>query len=185
MSAPSIIFKAGTAFGSGAHPSSHGALSALSSLQGQRRFSRILDMGCGSGVLALTAAMFWPEARVIAADIAPASIETTRENAALNGLEERILTLQSDGYAHPRVREGGPYDLVLCNIIAETAIRFAGDLGQALEPGGVAVLSGILVWLQPQVVEAHAYIGLKVNEIVQVEQWRTLVFQKELTVTKA
>lgn len=169
---------AGKAFGSGAHPSTQAALLAVQVLNNYRKFNNILDMGCGSGVLSLVAARLWTPARVLAADINLQSQATVEENAAANGLSAQISFVYSDGFRHPRIAEAAPYDLILCNMVAESLVRFSREMDKQLMPGGVLVLSGILHWLLPQVEAAYNIMGYTRVETHSVGDWRALVLEK-------
>ncbi len=174
-----INLKAGKAFGSGAHPSTEGALQALLSLKEQgREFANVLDMGCGSGILSITAAMLWPAARILAVDIEPEALTATRENALENHVADRLQILRAQGYHDRRIKERSPYDLVLCNILAEPLIAMAADLSEHTAEGGTAVLSGILAWLEADVLRAHQLLGLALLHSVPHDDWRTLLMQK-------
>ena len=119
-----IRLDAGLAFGSGEHASTQGCLLALERLASRRRFRRILDLGCGSGILAIAAARLWP-ARVIAADNDPVAVGVARANALSNGVGHRIRALASEGYRNPLVRAGGPYELIVANILADPLCELA------------------------------------------------------------
>lgn len=185
MDNPSFTIRPGAAFGSGSHPSTQGALTALERLRSRIAPAYVLDMGCGAGTLSLAAASLWPEARVVAADIAPEAVEAASRNASANGLEARIRVLRSDGYGEPVITTQGPYDLILCNILAEPIIRMAHDLGRHLADAGIAVLAGILPWLEAEVLAAHRAAGLASLETLAQGSWNTLILQKTAIVTKA
>ena len=129
-------------------------------------------MGCGAGLLSLMAATRW-QASVLAVDIDPLAVATARENTKANQLSDRIAVIRSDGYAHETIRDRAPYDLILCNIIAEPIIRMARDTVRHLAPGGVLVLSGVLHWLALHVLEAHP--GLVLAQTLGAKDWRALV----------
>lgn len=185
MNTPDFLLRSGAAFGSGGHPSTQGGLIALDRLRAALSPRRILDMGCGSGILSLAAAFFWPNATVIAVDIAQAAVDATMENASANGAAGRILALRSEGYGEALITAHAPYDLILCNILAEPIIRMAGDLGSHLGDQGLAVLAGILPWLEADVLAAHDMAGLAPRECIAREGWNTLILQKTAIVTKA
>jgi SAM-dependent methyltransferase len=103
----------------------------------------VLDVGCGSGVLAIAAAKLW-RVRVLATDIDPIAVEVARGNCRANGVGPLVRTAVADGLEHPLVRRSGPYDLILANILAAPLITLAPVLSQALARGGCAVLSGLL-----------------------------------------
>lgn len=169
-----LLVDAGTAFGSGEHATTFGCLVALDRLAKRRRFARPLDMGCGSGILALAMAHLWP-APVLAADIDPESVRVARFNARRNQVAARIKAVPSDGYRNPAVTRGRPYDLIVANILARPLCRMAPRLKSHLAPGGVAVLSGLLARQERQVLNAHRAQGLRLLARVAVNGWTTLV----------
>jgi ribosomal protein L11 methyltransferase len=172
-----LVLQAGAAFGSGAHPSTAGAIEALKWLRAEgAEFQRALDMGCGSGILALLAASFWP-LTVTAVDIQPEAVAATRQNAALNGLEGRVMAFRSDGLAAPEIASNRPYDLIVCNIFAEPILRLAPDMPPLAKGGTVLVLSGILAWLEMQVLETYAAIGFTPLANFAIDEWRTLILR--------
>lgn len=148
-------------FGDGEHPSTQLALQALYALAAAYPARNVLDMGCGSGLLAMTAAHLWPEARVLAADIEASAVDIAAQNIAHNGLSERIQVLRSDGYRHKAITAAAPFDLVLCNMTADIILPLAAGLQQALAEDGIAVLSGVLHWRSQEVLAMHAHLGLQ------------------------
>lgn len=168
---------AATAFGSGEHETTQGCLLALSALkQAGAEFSRGLDMGCGSGILAVAMKKLWPGMAVFASDIDPESVTVTERHAALN---DAALTVGAgDGYAAPVARDNGPYDLIVANILAGPLVAMAGDLAAALAPGGTCVLSGLLARQMEEVSAAHVRAGLKAAGSHPIGVWDTLSFEK-------
>lgn len=165
---------AGAAFGSGEHATTRACLRALSWLSKQRDRAKILDMGCGSGILAIAAAKLW-KTSVLAADIDPVAVRVTQENARINRAGDSVTALVSNGYASERVRRAGPYDLILSNILARPLVAFAPALGAHLAPGGVAVLSGLLASQEPMVLSAHRAQNLRLIKRFADGDWHTLV----------
>jgi len=172
-----LAIDAATAFGSGEHPTTRGCLIALETLAKRRRPGRVLDMGCGTAILAVAAVRLGAR-RVVAVDIDPESVRVARINARVNGVAARIRTGIADGYAAAPVSEGRPYDLVLANILARPLIRMAPALAQALAPGGRAVLSGLLSEQEAGVLAAHRQQGLVLERRVDLPPWPTLVLRK-------
>lgn len=169
-----IQVDAGAAFGSGEHGTTRCCLEALDWLAKRRDCAKILDMGCGSGILAIAAAKLW-RVDVLAVDIDPVAVRVTEENARINREQSRITAAVSDGYALDRIKKNGPYDLILSNILARPLIAFAPDLAKHLATGGVAVLSGLLTSQETQVLSAHAMQGVKLQKRFVHEEWCTLV----------
>lgn len=139
-----LTIEAGEAFGTAHHATTYGCLVALERLASRRSIAKVLDLGCGSGVLAIAAARLWPKASVSASDIDAQSIVVARENAAVNRVEARIKYAVCAGVDAPLLRAGGPYDLVVANILAEPLTMLSKDVRRAVSPQGVLILSGLL-----------------------------------------
>lgn len=176
--AVALRVEAGTAFGSGEHATTSGCLHAIDRLAKRRNFGRILDMGCGSAILAMAAARCWPKAQVLAIDIDPVSVKVARENIAINHLSARVKAYAKNGYASVEVVRGAPYDLILANILARPLVRFSQELAGNLQAGGVAVLSGLLSTQAAYVLAAHQRQGLRLAERIERQGWSTLVLEK-------
>jgi ribosomal protein L11 methyltransferase len=137
-----IRIEAGLAFGTGHHESTALCLDAMRHLAKRRRFLRTLDVGCGTGVLAIAAAKLW-KARVVASDIDPIAIETARANARGNA-EPNIAFACADGLDHPAIRTTARYDLICANILAGPLTRLAPAIAKASAASGTVLLSGLL-----------------------------------------
>ncbi len=173
-----IEIDAGIAFGSGEHATTEGCLLALAALR-DRGFhpANALDMGCGSGILAIGAVKLY-DCETLAIDIDPASAEFARKAAVANGAHQRIAALAGDGYATDAVSKRAPFDLILANILANPLIAMAPDLAAALKPGGIAILSGLLADQADAVVAAHTAAGLTLVERTDLRNWPTLVMTR-------
>jgi ribosomal protein L11 methyltransferase len=169
---------AGLAFGAGSHESTRGCLLALDRLARRRRFRRPLDLGCGSGILALAMARRW-RVPVLAVDVDPVAVRTTRQNAGVNGVARHIRVLVGDRVP-PRdaVARNGGHDLIMANILARPLIGLAPNIGKALAPGGLVVLSGILASQQDAVVAAYRARGLALRDRVVLGEWPTLIMAR-------
>jgi len=172
--AVAIRLDAGLAFGSGEHESTQGCLLALDDLARRRRLRRVLDVGCGSGILAIASAKCWPAA-VLAVDNDPDAVAVAKENATRNGVGHRVRTAQSDGYRSREVRAGAPYDLILANILADPLCEMARDLARHLAPGGTAILAGLFDRQAPRVIGVHRAAGLRLRARLDLNIWTTLV----------
>jgi ribosomal protein L11 methyltransferase len=172
-----IEIDANEAFGTARHASTQGCLIALARLARRSRFGRVLDVGCGSGVLAFAAARLLPAAALLACDIDPRAIEVARANARINELARRITFAVADGLSHPRLRRGG-FDLVLANILAEPLLRLAPGLAHVMQPGGRAILSGLLDQEADKVTAAYVAAGFIRTGTVEREDWTTLLLQR-------
>lgn len=169
-----LLIDAGLAFGSGEHATTRGCLLALDRLGAPRRPRRVLDLGCGSGILAIAAAKLRP-ARVLAADNDPAAVAAAADNAARNGVAGRVSCVQSEGFANPALRRHGPYDLILANILADPLARMARSVARHLAPAGLAVLSGLLQEQAKAVLIAYRGHRLRVVARIDEPPWTTLV----------
>ena len=176
--APSSIpieIDAATAFGTGEHPSTRGCLLALDRLARRRRFRRPLDIGTGSGILAIAAAKRLRRP-VVAGDIDPEAVRVARHHARRNGLAGRARFLRTAGYRRRALRRH-KYDLILANILARPLALMARDLKRTLAPGGIAVLAGLLRRQEPFVLAAHRTRHLSLEHRLVIEGWSTLVLR--------
>jgi ribosomal protein L11 methyltransferase len=137
-----IRIEAGLAFGTGHHETTALCLSALSELA-HRGFRNVLDLGSGTGLLAIGAAKLWKKS-LLASDIDPVAVEVTAENARANGVGPWVRAVVADGLVHPVLAASAPYDLIIANILAGPLTRLAPQIVKALRPGGTLVLSGLL-----------------------------------------
>lgn len=175
-----VQIHAAEAFGSGEHDTTQGCITAMQDLAEQgRAFRNILDMGCGSGILALGAACLWPQAAVTAVDIEEDAVRVTEEHAKINGFQYRLSCAAGAGYATPLARKNAPYDLVLANILSNVLVELAGDLAEVLTPGGYAVLAGLLTRQMPEVLAAHEKYGLEQVAAQEQGGWTILTLRKK------
>jgi len=168
-----LLIDAATAFGTGEHATTAGCLRVMDGLARRRRFRRILDLGTGTGILAIAAAKTWATP-VLAVDIDGGSLRVARANIRANGVAGHVRAALSRGYRSRRVETARRYDLVLANILARPLVAMARDLRAALAPGGVAVLSGLIEWQAPLVLAAHRLQGLHLVRRLVIDGWTTL-----------
>ncbi|HMR34181.1 MAG TPA: 50S ribosomal protein L11 methyltransferase [Geminicoccaceae bacterium] len=173
-----VEIDAGLAFGSGEHATTQGCLMAMSRIV--RRRHRILDLGCGSAVLAIAAARLWPTARVLAADNDSVAVRVAAANVRINDVASHVRTLVSEGYAASAIRHAAPFDLILANILADPLIELAPALARHLAPGGHAVLSGLLDRQAEAVAVAHTRRGLRLVHRRDIGPWTTLLLRGRL-----
>jgi ribosomal protein L11 methyltransferase len=172
-----LTLDAGLAFGSGEHGSTRGCIVALETVA-RRRPKRILDLGTGSGILAIAAAKMLHR-KVLASDIEPWSVLVTRRNAIQNRVGAMIRVKLANGWHHPAISGGGPYDLVFGNILARPLCGMAWDLSVHLAPGGTAILAGLLGTQVRMVLAAHRRRGLVLERVLPQGPWSTLVLRKK------
>src|SRR5580698_5817715 len=170
-----LRIEAGAAFGTGHHGTTTGCLVAYDGLLKAHRFDRVLDVGTGTGVLAI-AAVRTGSRHAVGTDIDAVSVRIARENAQLNHARARFV--RADGLAHRRVAQAAPYDLVFANILARPLVRLAPDIRRALKPGGVAILSGLLRSQQRFVFAAYLSRGFRLKRRVLRDAWATLVLER-------
>lgn len=171
-----ITLDAGIAFGSGEHGSTRGCLRALEMIA-HRRPRHILDMGCGSGILAMAAARLLHRP-VLAVDIEPWSVRVAASNARLNGIGPLLDCRFGNGWHTEAVRRNAPYDLVFANILARPLCRMAKDLARNLQAGGTAILAGLLNTQARMVLVAHQRQGLVLEKHLREGSWSTLILRK-------
>jgi len=146
----------------------------------RRRPSRMLDLGTGSGILAIAAARLLHRT-VLATDIEPWPVRVAAENARLNGVPRLVRVRLADGWRDAAVRARGPYDLVFANVLARPLCAVAKDLAANLAPGGTAILSGLLRGQARAVLAAHRRHGLRLERVVTVGAWATLVLRRGIS----
>ncbi|MGZ5999699.1 MAG: 50S ribosomal protein L11 methyltransferase [Rhizomicrobium sp.] len=177
---PGVIpmrIEAGLAFGTGHHETTALCLAALSDLAKRRRFERTLDLGCGTGLLAIGAAKLWRK-KVIASDIDPVAVDVTRENARANGEAPLIRAVTADGLTHAAIRERAPYDLIVANILASPLTQLAPSIVRSLAKGGMLVLSGLLRGQENLVISFYTPHGLILRARHRDGPWSALVLER-------
>lgn len=171
-----IQIDAGQAFGTGHHGTTAGCLEAIDRLLRRRAFSRVLDIGTGSGILAIAVAKA-ARGRILATDIDPLAVAIARENAALNRVARRATFVHAAGVRSATIRSNGPFDLIVANILARPLIRLAPDVAPLLAPGGWVVLSGLLPDQRSRVVHAYAAAGVYLDRSYERNGWTTLLLR--------
>ncbi len=172
-----IEIEANQAFGTGHHGTTAGCLAAFSDLAKRRTFRKALDLGTGSGVLAIAIAKTW-RIPVVATDIDPVALTIAAENMHLNGVARYVRTAVADGLGHPLIRQSAPYDLVVANILAGPLAKLAGSIASAMSVGGIAVLSGLLPTQQRWIAAAYRARGLIVRRAAIRDGWLVLVLER-------
>ena len=170
-----LRIEAGAAFGTGHHGTTAGCLAAFDAALKGARFRRVLDVGTGTGVLAIAAARAGAQT-VVGTDIDPVSVRIAAENARLN--RARVRFVRADGLSHRAASEAGPFDLVFANILARPLVRLAPQIARRLPPGGVLILSGLLRSQARMVCAAYRAQGLRQRRRLDREAWTTLVMQR-------
>jgi ribosomal protein L11 methyltransferase len=169
-----IEIEAGEAFGTGHNATTALCLEAIDRLTRRRRFAHVLDLGCGTGVLAIAAARVLPGARVLAVDNDPLATAIARANARLNGVGRRVRVLDASGFSHPLLRPARAFDLVLANLLPGPLIELAPAMRRALRPGGIAVLSGLLDHQAREVGASYCAAGFRLLARSRRAGWTVL-----------
>ncbi len=176
-SAGAIAFhiEAGRAFGTGHHETTTGCLTMLDRLAaGGAGFREIADIGTGTGLLAFAARALWPEARLIASDIDPISIEVTAANMAANAIPaDAIALVVASGVDDPALR-ARCYDLLVANILAGPLIALAPDFAGVVAPGGSVMLAGLLAGQAAAVTDAYVTAGFVASDRIDLGDWAIL-----------
>ena len=172
-----LLVDTALAFGSGTHPTTEGCLRALQMIPGTPP-RRVLDMGCGSAILAMAAHRKWPAAMIIAGDNDPVAIRVAATNRRLNHIAPATMHLAvSHGFASPYVRHSAPYDVMFANILARPLMRMAPDLCPHLARCGWLILSGILNEQIVGVRNAYQAQSLRCWYQIRIGEWTTLVMR--------
>lgn len=166
---------AGAAFGTGHHGTTVGCLLAFDELLKKERFERVLDVGCGTGVLAIAAARTGAKVAV-GTDIDAPSVRIANENARLNMADARFV--HASGLNDRKVRSQGPYDLVFANILAPPLVSLSQEIKEALHIGGVAILSGLLRTQERRVTAAYLSRGFVLERRIHRDAWSALVLRR-------
>lgn len=168
---------AAQAFGTGHHETTTGCLEAIDKVLKYARPQSVLDVGTGTGVLALALAKRLRQA-VVASDIDAIAVRTTRENARQNGVSRYIIAVEAAGLDHRAITENGPYDLIVANILAGPLAHMAPSIARAANKGGLVILSGILAHQANRIVAAYRQQGLVLKDKIQKKDWTTLTLER-------
>lgn len=172
-----LEIEAALAFGTGHHGTTRGCLLALADALERRRPRRVLDVGTGTGILALAAARALRRI-VVAGDLDPEAVRVARANARLNGAGGLVRVYSAPGVRHALASRPRRFDLVFANILARPLMRLAPSLAKVVAPAGILVLSGLLERDVPAVLSPYAAQGLRLRERRHLEGWATLVLAR-------
>ena len=168
----------GMAFGTGTHETTRGCLELLEKYWPQLPAeSSLLDVGTGTGILAIAAIKMQPKATVIAFDNDPEAITVAEENAEINGVAD-VLTLETNRLAS---YEGQQFDLVLANLTADVLVPLADGLSQVVKPHGVLIVSGILGKQGNDVLQTLLASGFSLLESKPDGEWISYALRSQKT----
>jgi ribosomal protein L11 methyltransferase len=171
-----IEIEAALAFGTGHHGTTRGCLLLLDHVLKAYRPRRVLDLGTGTGVLAIAAARALHE-KVLASDIDQLSVQVARENARLNVAGHLVQAIAATGFSAPQFAQRGPFDLVLANILANPLRQLATPMARHLAPSALVILSGLLTPQVPGVIAAYRARGLVPLRHLRIEGWSSLLLR--------
>lgn len=172
-----IEINAAEAFGTAHHGTTKGCLIAMDQLSDQFEPASILDIGTGTGILAIAGHKIWPSASITASDIDPKAISIAAANATYNQAT-KINFIKASGLDHAAITTSSPYDLIIANILAKPLISMASDIIKALAANGQLILSGILEGQADEVTIAYQKKGLNNLQTNHFDEWVTIEFSK-------
>lgn len=172
-----IRIDAAQAFGTGHHETTTGCLEAIDRALKRKRFRSMLDVGTGTGVLAIALAKR-THLPVLASDIDPIAVKTTVENARDNGVGRYVIAIEATGLEHRQIATGAPYDLIVANILAGPLVALAPAMRKVAGIGATVILSGILVRQASRVISAYAQQGIVLRHKLTKKEWATLVLER-------
>lgn len=172
-----IRIDAAQAFGTGHHETTTGCLEALARVLDRKHPVRPIDLGTGTGILAIAVARH-RKVPVLATDIDPIAVQITRENARDNGVGHLVIEVDAAGLDHKTIQDNAPYDLVIANILAGPLVELAPDIARVAEAGATIILSGLLSTQADKVVEAYGREHMIETDRIVRKDWTTLILEK-------
>jgi ribosomal protein L11 methyltransferase len=172
-----ILIEAGQAFGTGHHGTTAGCLNMIGDVLKSRRVRNALDLGTGSGVLAI-AAHLMSRIPVVATDIDPVAVRVARDNVRINGIANGVKLATAPGFHHTVFSDNGPFDLIIANILARPLMKLAPDVVEHLSADGTVILSGILASQRWKVIAAYNGAGLKHMRTTWMNGWVTIELRR-------
>ena len=173
-----LLIEASMAFGTGHHGTTKGCLLALEQLITDGfKAKNVIDVGCGTAVLAMAAARIF-SANVIASDIDSVAHSVAKMNILANGLDRNIQCFEASGFAHEQIKTKNPFDLIFANILLAPLLAIATDISKYSLSGGYVVLSGILTEQAELVVSKYTGVGFSLSNQIEIGEWVTIIFRK-------
>ncbi|MTI19158.1 50S ribosomal protein L11 methyltransferase [Rhodobacteraceae bacterium RKSG542] len=169
----SIEIEAAQAFGTGHHGTTAGCLLELDRLLSRHTYKKMVDIGTGTGVLAIALAML-SNRQVLASDIDPIATEAAIDNAKKNGVGPLVRAFTAGGVSDRRFAEYGPFDLAVANILAKPLQQMSTELSARMAAKSVLVLSGLRIEHGPRIISAYAQHGYRLVRRGEIDGWLTL-----------
>lgn len=169
-----LLIEAAMAFGTGHHGTTQGCLLAFEDLlQTGARPKNVIDIGCGTAVLAMAAAAACDQL-VLASDIDPVAVDVAKANVAANGYEGQVHCLEAVGFEHPQIKATAPFDLIFANILKGPLLDLAPQMARHITPGGHLILSGLLVEQAEAIINAYHNFGFELSQRHDIGEWSAL-----------
>ena len=172
-----IQIEANVAFGTGHHPTTAGCLTLLDRFAGFAPKS-VLDLGCGSAVLAIAAAKLWGR-HILATDIDEDSVEIAAENAVQNNVEGKVRTISAAGFDHDAIKKSAPFDFIFANILAGPLKELAPEMAAHTSKNGRVMLAGLMREQEDSVAAAYTEAGFRLINRLNHKTWPVLLFVKQ------
>lgn len=153
------------------HPATLLCLEALQRLHDHHDCAHILDLGCGNGILSVVAAEIWPQARVLAADIAEKAVADANAAFRQRRMESRAEAIRSEGFSHSSLAGRAPYDLILCNLLANLLMEYAPHIKKCLKTDGYVILGGVQPWQAAEIEQAYTGLGFEIIDKIGSSPW--------------
>jgi ribosomal protein L11 methyltransferase len=168
----SLIIDPGMAFGTGHHETTRTCLALIEKLSGEISKDRFLDVGTGTGILAISAAKLGFQ-EIHAVDTDPLAIDAAKRNAVLNKFENIVIAEGTISVSE------GIYDIIVSNLVSEILIAIAPDIASRLKENGIAILSGMITGQEDEVIAAMLSEGLTFREKhIDSDRWVSLVLTR-------
>lgn len=174
-----ICMDAGMAFGTGEHGTTKGCLLMIEAVLKRRHLVNALDIGCGTGILAIAAALASKQTKLTASDIDPDAVLVSTQNCRINRLHTRIRPVVSNGLDRRGMKKPRAFDLVIANILAGPLQRLAPAIARVVSPGGNVILSGLLEDQEAAVLAAYRRQGLSLRRRLRLDGWSTLLLGRK------
>ena len=173
-----LLIEASMAFGTGHHGTTKGCLLALEQIISDGFDAKnVIDVGCGTAVLAMAAARVF-SANIIASDIDSVAFTVAKTNVLANGLDKSIRCFEASGFSHDQIKTTGSFDLIFANILMKPLLSLAADISRYSLSGGYVVLSGILYEQAELVTNRYIKVGFSLSREIKIGEWVTLIFCK-------
>ena len=173
-----LLIEASMAFGTGHHGTTKGCLLALEQIISDGFDAKnVIDVGCGTAVLAMAAAKVF-SANIIASDVDSVALSVAKTNVLANGLDKSIRCFEASGFSHDQIKTTGSFDLIFANILMKPLLSLAADISRYSLSGGYVVLSGILCEQAELVTNKYIKVGFSLSREIKIGEWVTLIFCK-------